>query len=213
MARILKFFNFCFSSLVWIAALTAVIVYMGFQWHAVVADCCQQSLFYWICALTVCIALCSLTETALSASHPDQISQWLTVKVRGPVARIAAGSARYALMNRPAANALVVLANTIATIVLTVITTKALIDPSDWQLSQFGVTMPLSGSYGFSTIGLTIILFFLGETIPKQVALKYHTAAILSAAWWISPVTWFFPTRLIALSIIKPIHLVFGVQD
>jgi hypothetical protein len=68
-------------------------------------------------------------------------------------------------------------------------------------------------SYGFTIIGLTVILFFVGETVPKQVALKYHTAAILLVSWWISPVTWFPGTRLIALAIIQPIHLVFGIQD
>jgi CBS domain containing-hemolysin-like protein len=211
--RLFAFLFWLGAILFWAWLLVAVILYMGFQWHAVVEDCCRESLLFWILILTAIVAVCSLTETALSTSRAEQVSAWVRSANPRWVGLTAAELAVYALRNRPAANALIVLTNTAATIAITVVTAKELIDPAGWQLAAVGIRMPFSGSYGFTMVGLTIVLFVMGETIPKQIALKYHVGTLIRTGWLIAAITWFPLTRLVAVLIIRPIQLIFGIQE
>jgi CBS domain containing-hemolysin-like protein len=99
-----------------------------------------------------------------------------------------------------------VLANTIIVVVATVGTMGYLHDHTPPIPLHLGpMSLPMSGAAGFTTIGITILLFVFAETIPKQLAIYFHVRAVAALAWWIQLLMWLLIFPILALGIITPI--------
>jgi CBS domain containing-hemolysin-like protein len=110
-------------------------------------------------------------------------------------------------------NSIIILANTIFVIGLTVFTTNQLNAENHGAaqivLPFFGtIALPMEANDAFTGIGVTIILFVFAEMVPKQFANNLK-ANILAWLWiWIIPVTaiFFIP----AFGMAKPFEFLIG---
>jgi CBS domain containing-hemolysin-like protein len=76
--------------------------------------------------------------------------------------------AESAIREKSKANAIIVLINTALTIGLSVVTIKFVV--SEARFTMLGVDAAIV----FTVVGVTLLTFVLGETVPKQLALKYR---------------------------------------
>ncbi len=144
--------------------------YFILPWHSVVSN--TQALAWMIAIPTLCIAACSISELALITEAPDlQRIQTNNYTEASFLKRGVSAMLRRLATDQPFTNSMVVMANTILAIGMTV------------EIGRY--LRKTDNADTFTIFGITIILFLLGEMIPKQIALRAKKTSLKLAKIWL----------------------------
>ena len=197
-------------AVVWLSAIALFYIFFWHAWPHVVRPQDRVALFWSIACLNILIALCSLMETAVSSSHAYHFTEWHNhLPSRSILGRFFGARFRDyaidAIRDKSKANAIIVLFNTILTILLSVVTLRFVSNVDEYE--PLGI---IDAANGFVIVGITLLIFVLGETIPKQLGLKYRHQTLLL----IGALPRFFvagrPIRWLADGITLPFVMIFG---
>ena len=194
---------------VWASLALLFLEFVWSPWPHVVAVENNSILGIIIFGITLCILLCSLVETAISANKAWDFNEWMNSKP-GPSSWLVIWLQRHstnALRYKSRVNALIVLINTILTVVLSVVTLNYVTNVNGYQV--FGI----DASNGFTIIGITLIVFVVGETLPKQLALKFRLQILLGIGFIPSLLANLPPTNWIGIGLTTPFLAIFGPLD
>jgi CBS domain containing-hemolysin-like protein len=205
------------APVVWLFVVFLLYVYVWQQWGMLLAPEDARQFCIIIGVLIVLTALCSASEIAISETSLADLQNWRDKHPSGtkrPLTLVSAYFIKFlvAAKRPPVVNAVVVLINTIITVVMTVVTMHFLDQQySSSQPVHLGPIsllwpLPLSGSQGFTTVGITIVLFVFAETMPKQLAIRYKIEVVAGLAWWILLLMSTLILPIVAQGIITPFH-------
>jgi CBS domain containing-hemolysin-like protein len=207
-----------FAAIVWLIIAFLFIKYVIQSWQHVVPHGDGWTLGVIITGLTVGMALCSLIETAISSNYAFDFKEWYDETLNKQaflyhIGRYLNPLALDALQDKGRSNAIIVFINTLLSVAISVATLVYAIKEEQYNSTLFGWPLPLSGPTGFTVVGITLVMFLLGETIPKQLALKFRFQVLL--------LTGFIPYFLIegrltgwlATGITHPLEFVFGRSE
>jgi CBS domain containing-hemolysin-like protein len=180
-----------------------------FPWSEAVIAEDRSELLILISLITLAIAFCSIAETTISGGSGADFTEWYIDKVKRPTKFTIwqCDLAAYTLRTIPRASAIIIMLNTILTVGISVATALYVNNNSHFQI--FG----MDGPQGFTIVGVTIILFVLGETVPKQIALKFRYPILLRIGFIPGILTKYKIFAWIGVGLTKPFLLLFGRQE
>jgi len=68
--------------------------------------------------------------------------------------------------------------------------------------------LPLAGDAGFSSVGVTLILLFVAELVPKKIANQYPMRFLRVCTFWLVPLGWLKVPGILAEGLAWPINAV-----
>jgi CBS domain containing-hemolysin-like protein len=167
-------------------------------WHNLVM---HQDLIPWILGTAAAVFLCSCSEIAISETHDPDIESWLAKKTKKATkatkfAKLVETCLRTVTLNHYVFNTLVILANTLFWVAMTILVTRLLdakyVGEVSFEIPFWG-SFTMSSADAFSTVGSTLILFGAAEVVPKQIAISLRVHALIAMLWWIVILLPLFP--------------------
>jgi CBS domain containing-hemolysin-like protein len=153
----------------------------------------HQDLIPWILITAAAVFLCSCSEIAISETHDPDIEKWVAQRTEKATkstkpAKLIERCLSFVTLNSYLFNTLVIMANTLFLVGMTILITRLLDAKNVSEVSfqiPFWKPFTMSSADAFSTVGSTLILFGAAEVIPKQIAIHFKVHALVPMLGWI----------------------------